>query len=122
MISSMRMKWLPLGLIVLALASCSSVEPLDTSLITQSTAQNRRADTSVIAETVGQSTVGVEPLAWGNPSTGSSGVISEITVAPGSDGECRGFVTTQRSLQGESRFKGVACHSATAGWKVRPAN
>ncbi|MCS4095107.1 RT0821/Lpp0805 family surface protein [Rhizobium sp. BK176] len=122
MMTSIRMRWLPLGLIVLSFAGCTSVEPLDTSLTTQSTPQIRQADTSIIAERVGESAVGVEPLAWANPSTGSTGVIEEITVAPGLDGECRNFVTTQRSLQGESRIKGVACHSANAGWKVSPAN
>ncbi len=118
---TMRVKLLQAGLIMLSLAACSTVEPLETSLTTQSTPQQTQTDQSVIAEKVGQSTVGVEPLAWANPSTGSSGVIEEVGVAPDSDGACRTFTTTQRSLAGEARFKGVACLSGDTHWKVSPA-
>lgn len=58
-------------------------------------------------------------LAWANPSTGSVGVIEEIGVDP--ESSCRAFVTTQRTLEGETRFKGLACPSGDSDWKLGPA-
>jgi hypothetical protein len=46
-------------------------------------------------------------------------VIEEIGVDP--ESSCRAFVTTQRTLEGETRFKGLACPSGDSDWKLGPA-
>ena len=102
---------------VLLLTACSTTEPL----VTASTAQPKTApqtDQAVIAETVGRSEVGLQPLAWANPSTGSAGVIQQI--APTVDGGqgCRQFLTTHQTISGSSSLNGVACPSEGNHWKI----
>jgi hypothetical protein len=108
-----------LALSALLLAGCTKVEPLETTAIPQSSPTPAKTDQAVIADTVSRGAVGVNPLAWANPSTGSVGVIEEIGVDP--ESSCRAFVTTQRTLEGETRFKGLACPSGDSDWKLGPA-
>lgn len=100
------------------LTACSHTEPLEPSLA-QSTVQHAApvTDQAVIADTVGHAQADANALAWANPSTGSAGVIEQID--PTSDGPdgCRGFVTSRQSLEGMTRFNGVACPSGDS-WKL----
>ncbi|MGO8047903.1 RT0821/Lpp0805 family surface protein [Rhizobium johnstonii] len=74
-------------------------------------------DQTVIAETVGRAAVGSDPLAWANPSTGSAGVIEQIRPGTNDPSGCRDFVTSKQSLEGATRFNGVAC-PADGSWKI----
>jgi hypothetical protein len=101
---------------VAALAACSKIEPLETPLarvppVAQVT------DQAVIADTIGRSPVGATALAWANPSTGSVGVIEEIDASVDGPNGCRRFVTSRQSLDGTTRFNGVACPSGDS-WKL----
>jgi hypothetical protein len=110
---------LQLALLAVLLTGCTKVEPLETAAVTQPIPTPGKTDQAVIADTVSRGPVGVMPLAWANPSTGSAGVIEEIGVDP--ESSCRAFVTTQRTLEGETRFKGLACPSDDSDWKLGPA-
>jgi len=107
------------AVIVAALSACSHTEPLEAPLAQSGVSHTTSAmtDQAVIAETVGRGQVGATALAWANPSTGSAGVVEHID--PGSDGPdgCRGFVTSRQSLEGITRFNGVACPSGDS-WKL----
>ncbi|NKL33200.1 hypothetical protein GFL49_05035 [Rhizobium leguminosarum bv. viciae] len=68
-----------------------------------------------LADIVGRGAVGATALAWANPSTGSAGVIGQIDASTDGPDGCRGFVTSRQSLDGMTRFNGVACPSGTVG-------
>ena len=102
---------------MLLLTACSTTEPL----VTASTTQLKTApqtDQAVIAETAGRSDVGLQPLAWANPATGSAGVIQQI--APTADGGqgCKQFLTTHQTISGSSSLNGVACPAEGHQWKI----
>ena len=101
---------------IAALAACSHIEPLETP---QSAIQHQTplTDQAVIADTVGRGAVGATALAWANPSTGSAGVIEQIDASNDGPDGCRGFVTSRQSLDGMTRFNGVACPSGDS-WKL----
>jgi hypothetical protein len=103
----------------LVLAACSHPEPLQTSTVAPvaATAAAPITDQTVIAETVGRATVGSDPLAWANPSTGSAGVIEQVRPGTNNPNGCRDFVTSKQSLEGVTRFNGVACPS-DGSWKI----
>ncbi|WP_312861315.1 RT0821/Lpp0805 family surface protein [Rhizobium leguminosarum] len=102
----------------LVLTACSHPEPLQTSTVAPAAASAVPiTDQTVIAETVGRATVGSDPLAWANPSTGSAGVIEQIRPGTNDPSGCRDFVTSKRSLEGVTRFNGVAC-PADGSWKI----
>src|SRR5689334_11939972 len=86
---------------MLLLTACSTTEPL----VTASTPQPKTApqtDQAVIAEMVGRSDVGLQPLAWANPATGSAGVIQQIQPSANGDRGCRQFLTTHQTISGSS--------------------
>ncbi|WP_245457458.1 RT0821/Lpp0805 family surface protein [Rhizobium leguminosarum] len=96
----------------LVLTACSRPEPLQTSTVAPVVAAAVPiTDQTVIAETVGRATVGSDPLAWANPSTGSAGVIEQVRPDTNNPNGCRDFVTSKQSLEGVTRFNGVACPS-----------
>ncbi|WP_312866635.1 RT0821/Lpp0805 family surface protein [Rhizobium sp. BK226] len=97
----------------LVLTACSHPEPLPTSTVAPVVPIT---DQTVIAETVGRATVGSDPLAWANPSTGSAGVIEQVRPGANPNG-CRDFVTSKQSLESVTRFNGVAC-PADGSWKI----
>ena len=100
------------------LIGCSHTEPLETSAI--STTSPRAApvtDQAIIAEAVGNAPTGVNKLAWANPATGSAGVIERVDTGNGGIEGCRQFVTSQQSLEGATRFDGMACPS-DGSWKI----
>ncbi|MBY5855304.1 hypothetical protein GR239_24680 [Rhizobium leguminosarum] len=103
----------------LVLAACSHPEPLQTSTVAPvaATAAAPITDQTVIAETVGRATVGSHPLVWANPSTGSAGVIEQVRPGTNNPNGCRDFVTSKQSLEGVTRFNGVAC-PADGTWKI----
>ncbi|WP_312876420.1 MULTISPECIES: RT0821/Lpp0805 family surface protein [Rhizobium] len=102
----------------LVLTSCSHPEPLQTSTVAPVAATAVPiTDQTVIAETVGRATVGSDPLAWANPSTGSAGVIEQVRPGTNNPNGCRDFVTSRQSLEGVTRFNGVAC-PADGSWKI----
>ena len=99
-------------------AGCSAVEPLDaTTASTSKSVPTIQSDQAVLADKVGQAPPGVTPLPWANPSTGSAGVIEQIDAnADGSN--CRAFVSSEHTLQGNNRFSGLACPTSDASWKL----
>ncbi|TBA53911.1 RT0821/Lpp0805 family surface protein [Rhizobium ruizarguesonis] len=100
------------------LAACSRPEPLQTSTVAPVAATAASiTDQAVIAETVGRAAVGSDPLAWANPSTGSAGVIEQVRPGTNNPNGCRDFVTSKQSLEGVTRFNGVAC-PADGSWKI----
>ncbi|WP_343227740.1 RT0821/Lpp0805 family surface protein [Rhizobium ruizarguesonis] len=102
----------------LVLTACSHPEPLQTSTVAPGAATAVPiTDQAVIAETVGRATVGSDPLAWANPSTGSAGVIEQVRPGTDNPNGCRDFVTSKQSLEGVTRFNGVAC-PADGSWKI----
>lgn len=102
----------------LALASCSSVEPLDgTSASVSKPSPAVQTDQTVLASKVGEAEPGVTPLAWANPATGSAGVIEKIDgKADGSS--CRSFVSTAQTLDGVKEVSGLACPTNDSSWKL----
>jgi len=106
-------------MIVAALAACSHTEPLEAPLAQTAVSHIAPAvtDQAVIADTVGRGQVGATALAWANPSTGSAGVVEQIDASNDGADECRAFVTSRQSLDGITRFKGVACPSGDS-WKL----
>ena len=111
-------KYLITAMSIAVLTSCSHTEPLETPLA-QANAPSAPplTDQAVIADTVGRGEVGATALAWANPSTGSVGVIEHIDAGQGEADGCRGFITSRQSLEGITRFNGVACPSGDS-WKV----
>ncbi|UIK01349.1 hypothetical protein LZK82_25425 (plasmid) [Rhizobium leguminosarum] len=102
----------------LVLTACSHTEPLQTSTVAPvAAAAVPITDQTVIAETVGRATIGSDPLAWANPSTGSAGVIEQVRPGTNNPNGCRDFVTSKQSLEGVTRFNGVACPS-DGSWKI----
>lgn len=100
------------------LFACSHTEPLETSAIsTASPGAAPVTDQAIIAEAVGNAPTGVTKLAWANPTTGSAGVIEHINLESGGIDGCRQFVTSQQSLDGATRFDGLACPSV-GSWKI----
>ncbi len=107
------------AMIVSMLAACSHTEPLETPLAQSAVSHPAPAvtDQAVIADTVGRGDVGATALAWANPSTGSAGVIEQIDASSDGPDGCRGFVTSRQSIDGITRFNGVACPSGDS-WKL----
>jgi len=105
-------------IVIPALIACSHTEPLETATMPPAVSKAvPQTDQAVIADAVGQGTVGSSPLAWANPSTGSAGVIDQIDVSSDGAQECRSFVTSQQTLDGTTRLVGVACRSGNS-WKM----
>ena len=110
---------LTLPAIALWAASCSTTDPLNTSEVTSATPpQVASRDNSIIADAVGRASLGDTPVAWANPSTGSAGVIGDVTIAEVRP-NCRNFTTTLRTLSGETRTRGVACLQPDGGWDAK---
>jgi surface antigen len=108
-----------LALLTMLTASCSTVDPVDSSVTSVSNpVAARQADQALVAEKVGEVGTAATPLAWANPSTGSAGVIEQVAAqTDGSD--CRRFVSTQHSIDGSSkRLAGLACPTGDAHWKM----
>lgn len=111
-----------LALVLLLAVACSTADPLEASVVPVSTpAAAKQADQAIVADKVGQADTGVAPLAWANPSTGSAGVIEQVSAeANGSD--CRSFVTTQHTIDGlTAKVAGMACPTGDAHWKLNTA-
>lgn len=108
-----------LALLASFCVSCSTAEPVDSSVASVSSpVAARQADQMLVAEKVGQADAGVTPLAWANPSTGSAGVIEQVA-AEGDGSDCRRFVSTQHSIDGSvNKVAGLACPTGDAHWKM----
>ena len=94
-------------------------------LVTESVAQANRpggvseTDARVITDTVAKAPAGapVRPLAWSNPSTGSSGTIMAIDAFLGKHGQsCKGFKTSVSSFMGIALYDGEACQISPGEW------
>lgn len=59
------------------------------------------------------------PLNWANQSTGSSGVITEITQRKVSGQTCRSFTATRNAYDGVTLYKGDLCLDRRTGWWTR---
>jgi surface antigen len=110
-----------LAFVTVFAVACSTVEPLDGSMVTSTPAEKVPSDQSAIAEAVGNADPGV-PLAWANPATGSAGVIQQIHTGSQIDEQCRSFVTTRRTLSNETVLSGTACRSVGSSWKITKGN
>ena len=59
----------------------------------------------------------IRPLAWANPSTGSSGTIVAIDRFMGKHGQsCRGFKTSVDTFMGIAFYDGEACQISATQW------
>jgi surface antigen len=96
---------------------CSTTEPLVTASLPLPS-QTVLTDKAVIADTVGKSDVGFAPLAWANPSTGSAGVIQQVSPSLGNQ-TCRQFVTSHQTIAGTSEVRGTVCPSDGRHWKIQ---
>lgn len=105
-------------LLSLCLTTCASQEPLEVTSTTQpATATTVMTDRAIIAEAVGSAPAGSRPLAWANPATGSAGVIEQVDTNVDEENGCRNFKASQQSLDGKTRFDGVACPTGQS-WKL----
>ncbi len=59
----------------------------------------------------------MQPLAWANPQTGSSGAIVAIDTFMGKHGQnCKGFKTSVSSFMGISFYNGETCQISAEEW------
>jgi len=59
------------------------------------------------------------PLNWANQSTGSSGVISEVTQRKVDGQTCRSFTATRNAYNGVTLYQGDLCLDRRTGWWTR---
>ena len=59
------------------------------------------------------------PLNWANQSTGSSGVITEITQRKVAGQTCRSFAATRNAYDGVTLYRGDVCLDRRTGWWTR---
>ena len=57
-------------------------------------------------------------LPWANTSTGSAGVVSNITEVKNDSVTCRNFETTRHSYNGIASFAGQTCRAGTGEWLI----
>ncbi len=57
-------------------------------------------------------------LPWANSSTGSAGVVEQISEISQNGTVCRDFVTTSHSYEGISKFRGRACLLPNGEWQM----
>lgn len=103
------------------LAEISSGEELVTASVVSKTKVDGIEDTDaqVIKNTVTMAgpVSGVQPLAWSNPETGSSGAIVAIDKFMGKHGQkCRGFKTSVKNFMGIAFYNGEACQISASEW------
>lgn len=57
-------------------------------------------------------------IPWANTSTGSAGVINQITQEDNGSYVCRNFTTSRHSYNGISNFSGKACLVGSSEWQM----
>jgi 17 kDa outer membrane surface antigen len=64
------------------------------------------------------SKLGAAPLPWANSSTGSAGVIRDVTESHDGAVLCRDFATTRHSYEGIAQFSGKTCLIGNGQWQL----
>ncbi len=64
------------------------------------------------------SKLGTAPLPWANSSTGSAGVVEQISEIADEGVVCRDFVTTSHSYEGVSKYQGRTCLRTGGDWTM----
>ena len=111
-----------LGVIALTAAGCSttSLDPIQTGGVIRAAVTDGvdPSDWETVRQTI--ATIGSDAFdrAWQNPKTGSSGTITALAAEPRAGSLCRAFATTVNDLRGIRRYRGEACQSANAGWRL----
>lgn len=62
--------------------------------------------------------LGVSPLPWANSSTGSAGVIRDVTESNEGSVLCRDFSTTRHSYDGVADYLGKTCLVGNGQWQL----
>ena len=105
-----------------AAASCSAtaIDPTQTGSLVRATVTDSvdPSDWEAVRRTIAG--IGADALdrAWKNPKTGSSGTVTALAAEPGASGVCRAFATTVSDVRGIRRYRGEACRTDEAGWRL----
>jgi hypothetical protein len=111
-----------LGGIALASAGCSAtaIDPIRTGSVVQAAVTDGvdPSDWETVRRTIAD--IGGEALdrAWRNPKTGSSGTLTAMAPEPRAGGVCRAFATTVNDVRGIRNYRGEACRTQGAGWRL----
>ncbi len=84
--------------------------------------RDRMVDEDTIRNAVtsaGDDAVSAGTLTWSNPSTGSSGVVSNLRQRKISGQICRSFTATRQSYDGVTLYHGDLCLDRRTGWWTR---
>ena len=124
--------FVPVLILPMMLASCMGgsmgfldPSPVDRSLTTGSI-QPRNAPDSISDELTIRNAVssvdlvklGAAPLPWANSSTGSAGVIREVSESRDGSVVCRNFSTSRHSYDGVANFIGKTCLIGNGQWQL----
>ena len=111
-----------LGGLALAAAGCSStaIDPTQTGSVVRASVTDGvdPSDWETVRRTIAEIGEDAFDLAWKNPKTGSSGTVTAMAPESRADGVCRAFATTVNDLRGIRRYRGEACRSGNAGWRL----
>lgn len=111
-----------LGGLALATAGCSAtaIDPTHTGSVVRAAVTDGvdPSDWETVRRTIAG--IGAETLdrAWQNPKTGSSGTVTALAPEPRAGGVCRDFATTVSDLRGIRRYRGEACQTGDAAWRL----
>ena len=111
-----------LGAIALTAAGCSttSLDPIQTGSVIKAAVTDGvdPSDWETVRRTLTE--IGADALdrAWQNPRTGSSGTVTALAAEPRTGSVCRAFATTVNDLRGIRRYRGEACRSGNADWRL----
>ncbi len=95
----------------------------DSSLTTATTSASQKtvSDEITIRNAVTSADLtklGTAPLPWANSSTGSAGVVEQISEIADDGIICRDFVTTSHSYEGVARYRGRTCLRTGGDWAM----
>jgi len=111
-----------LGVIALAAAGCSttSLDPIQTGSVIRAAVADGvdPSDWETVRQTIARIGAEAVDLAWQNPRTGSSGTLTALAAEPRTGSVCRAFATTVNDLRGIRSYRGEACRSENAGWRL----
>lgn len=111
-----------LGALALATAGCSAsaIDPTHTGSLVRAAVTDGvdPSDWETVRRTIAE--IGADALdrAWRNPKTGSSGTVTALAPEPRAGGVCRDFATTVSDLRGIRRYRGEACRTGDAAWRL----
>jgi surface antigen len=111
-----------LGGLALTMAGCSAtaIDPTYTGSVVRATVTDSvdPSDWEAVRRTIAEIGEDALDLAWKNPKTGSSGTVTAMAPEPRAEGVCRAFATTVNDLRGVRRYRGEACQTGDAAWRL----